>query len=110
MEKIYKGFTVKDDGTVINKFGKQVGFKGRNNKYMYVHVQGHFVLMHRFIWEAFFGEIPKGLQIDHINTDRFDNRIENLRLVTDKQNKNNPLTIEHYKVSNKGKGRKNVVQ
>ena len=30
MEVIYKGFTVKDDGTVINRFGKKVGFKQKN--------------------------------------------------------------------------------
>lgn len=106
MEKLYKGFTVRDDGTVINRFGKKVGFKGKNGTYMYIHVEGHHVLMHRFIWEAFFGEIEDGMQIDHIDTNRFNNALSNMRLVTDKQNKNNPLTIEHFKVSNKEKGKK----
>lgn len=56
------------------------------------------------IWEAFNGKIPEGYEIDHINTIRNDNRLENLRLFTHKENCNNPLTIENYKQSNKGKG------
>lgn len=108
MEVQYKGFTVKDDGTVINKFGNEVGFKQRN-KYLYINCNGKQILIHRFIWEAFNGEIPKGCEIDHINTIRDDNRLENLRCVTQKQNRNNPKTIEHYKESNKGKGVKGKI-
>jgi len=44
------------------------------------------VLMHRAIWEYHHGSIPKGKQIDHINGNRLDNRLENLRLVTRHQN------------------------
>lgn len=35
------------------------------------------------------GPIPDGLFIDHINRNRTDNRIENLRLVTHKENMRN---------------------
>lgn len=41
---------------------------------------------HRFVWETNHGVIPIGMEIDHINGDRQDNRIENLRLVTRQQN------------------------
>lgn len=61
--------------------------------------------VHRIIWETFYGEIPNGYQIDHINTVRTDNRLENLRLVTCKENGNNPLTKKHYSESHKGKVR-----
>ena len=44
---------------------------------------------HRIVWILHHGEIPAGLQIDHINRDRSDNRIENLRLATHRQNKHN---------------------
>ena len=102
MEVTYKGFTVKDDGTVINRFGKKVGFKHKNG-YMHVCINGKQVLMHRFVYEAFNGEIPEGYEIDHKNTVRDDNRLENLRIATPKENRNNPITKERYKISNKGK-------
>lgn len=43
----------------------------------------------RSVWEMHHGAIPKGMQIDHINKIRSDNRIGNLRLVTNQVNKMN---------------------
>lgn len=103
MEVIYKEHTVRDDGTVINKYGKNVGFKNGKG-YRYVYVEDRKIPLHRFIWEAFNGEIPEGMEIDHINTIRDDNRLCNLRMVSSSQNKRNPITIEKYKQSNKNKG------
>lgn len=40
---------------------------------------------HRVAWAVFYGEWPTG-QIDHINRDRTDNSIKNLREVTNRQN------------------------
>ena len=59
-------------------------------------------IVHRAIYETFVSEIPDGYQIDHINTIRDDNRLENLRAVTPKENKNNPLTIQHCSEAQKG--------
>ena len=42
---------------------------------------------HRLIWMFHNGDIETGLQIDHINQIKDDNRIENLRLATRSQNK-----------------------
>jgi len=42
--------------------------------------------MNRLIWEAFYGCIPAGMQIDHIDGDRVNNTLVNLRPVTPKQN------------------------
>jgi hypothetical protein len=50
------------------------------------------------------GEIPEGMVIDHINTIRTDNRLENLRCVTHLENNNNPLTIKHQSLSAKRRG------
>ncbi len=54
--------------------------------YIQVGIKGKIYKTHRIIYEMLKGEIPKGLEIDHINRIRDDNRIENLRLVTRQQN------------------------
>ncbi|GAA3765626.1 HNH endonuclease signature motif containing protein [Micromonospora maritima] len=43
-------------------------------------------MAHRVIWIAAHGLIPDGLQVNHINRRRWDNRIANLELVTPKGN------------------------
>lgn len=41
---------------------------------------------HRVVWELFNGPIPEGLVIDHIDGDKHNNKISNLRCVTKQQN------------------------
>ncbi len=43
-------------------------------------------LIHRLVWQAFKGEIPEGLEIDHIDGNKSNNRLDNLRLVTHQHN------------------------
>lgn len=52
-------------------------------------------LLHRLIAEHFIPNPENKPCIDHINTDPTDNRIENLRWCTYKENNNNPLTVKH---------------
>ena len=55
--------------------------------YRYTIVSGYASnKFHRVLWEAFNGPIPEGMQIDHINGERDDNRLDNLRLVTRAEN------------------------
>lgn len=49
----------------------------------------YMLMVHRIIYEWHHGEIPKGMQIDHINGIKTDNRIENLRCVTSAVNSRN---------------------
>lgn len=46
------------------------------------------VKVHRIVYEAFIGPIPKGMQVNHINENKTDNRPENLNLMTPKENVN----------------------
>lgn len=45
--------------------------------------------VHRLVLEAFVGPLPSGMQVDHINAIRDDNRLENLRYVTPQGNSDN---------------------
>ncbi len=63
--------------------------------------------VHRIVAESFFGDIYNK-EIDHINTIKSDNRVDNLRIVTTKENCNNPLTKTHYSIANIGKVAKKV--
>ena len=61
--------------------------------------------VHRLVGKAFpeiCGEYRKGLEIDHRNCVRDDNRAENLHWVTRKENNNNPLTKQNMSCAKKG--------
>jgi hypothetical protein len=62
-------------------------FKKDGNSYYMVALQKPSnKLVHRVVWETFNGPIPEGYQIDHKNDNRFDNRIDNLQLLTVAEN------------------------
>ena len=42
--------------------------------------------VHRLVWEAFNGEIPPGIEIDHMEGDRLNNSLDYLMPATKKQN------------------------
>src|SRR6185436_5681032 len=57
--------------------------------YIKVKIFNKFIPAHRLAWIYMNGEIPKGMQIDHKDGDRSNNRIENLRLATASENRQN---------------------
>ena len=61
---------------LINDIGKN-GYRRLTYKY-------HRFYAHRVIWFMVYGEVPKS--IDHIDGDRLNNKIKNLRSVTHREN------------------------
>ena len=56
--------------------------------YFRLWIDGRLYMRHRLAWLYVYGEFPAG-QIDHINGERHDNRIENLRDVSPQGNQHN---------------------
>lgn len=63
---------------------------------------------HRVVWFIHNGIIPEGMEIDHINRDRLDNRIENLRLVSRAGNCHNTNSLGVYFDSKTSKWYSNI--
>ena len=63
--------------------------------YYMINIDGVAKFVHRLVLEAFIPNPENKPCIDHINTVRTDNRIENLRFCTHSENQNNPLTRKH---------------
>ena len=82
-------------GMVPRKIGCQAKHPAHNYMVAGMVVSGKRVQirLHRVIWIACRGDIPEGLEVDHINGIRTDNRIANLRLVTAVGNKANSIRL-----------------
>jgi hypothetical protein len=64
----------------------RVGTSGYEHVNVYKNGKSNTMQVHRLVIETFVGPIPKGFQVDHINRDRLNNTLPNLRVVTRKQN------------------------
>lgn len=80
------------------RVGEEAGSK-RKSGYVRVVISGKMHSVHRICWQLHFGEIPAGLVVDHIDGDKHNNRIENLRVVT---NQVNLLNAKKSKNNNTG--------
>lgn len=76
--------------------------------YSSVRIYGKSYRAHRVIWVLFNGGIDSGSVIDHIDRDRHNNKISNLRLVNQSQNSKNrrfkPNEVGERNISKKGDG------
>ena len=78
-------FANKEALTAVNNYGYRFGT-----------IQGRPYLAHRVLWAMTHGEWPDG-DIDHINGDRLDNRLANLRCVSRVENHHNRRLLKGSK-------------
>lgn len=67
-----------------------------SNGYWRVQLHGKHAQAHRVVWELHNGPIPDGLQVDHIDRNKDNNTIENLRLATSSTNNLNRTFKRYY--------------
>lgn len=75
------------NGTLMSPAGKDEPYL-RVSISKYLGGNTNRVSVHRAVWEAFNGKIPEGLQVNHIDEDKHNNHLDNLNLMTAKENTN----------------------
>lgn len=90
-----ENYAVNKDGEVANlKTCKKLKGTERSG-YLRVLIKGKNYSIHRLVWETFNGEIPSGYYVDHIDGNRANNSISNLRIVTQSENMKNAMKNGH---------------
>jgi hypothetical protein len=81
------GFTADPEtGLVYGRNGAAPIRKRDSKGYVRTNREGCRVPAHRVVWEAVNGPVPDGMEINHVNGVKDDNRIANLELVTTQGN------------------------
>lgn len=84
------GYKVSNLGRVKGKSDNLLTPDKNNKGYMRVRMyydgERHTCFIHRLMWKTFKGPIPFGYEIDHINNDKEDNRMDNYQLLTKSEN------------------------
>lgn len=108
IEVLFSYFSYKhDSGELLWKMDRKKAKKGQRaghvdtGGYLVVGVNGGIYKAHRIVWAMVNGFWPDK-QIDHINCIKMDNRIENLRLATPRENKRNSSVASNSSSGVKG--------
>jgi hypothetical protein len=71
------------------KIGDTVGTVDKTIGYYLIRVNNKVYRLHRLVWIYHNGDIPDEMIVDHIDGDKTNNRIENLRIATQNENMQN---------------------
>ena len=82
---------------------KKIGCHIKSERYVKVKIDSKNYYLHRLIWIYHYGQIKEKYQIDHIDRNKRNNRIQNLRSIKPKYNVYN-RTIGFNKVSSGATG------
>jgi hypothetical protein len=84
----YKGVYASKSGKVIGVFGGVLTPYENSKGYHRVKVQGKDIFVHKFVWEAYKGLVDSsdGLTINHIDGNKANNSLSNLRRVSMSEN------------------------
>ena len=96
------GILVRNDGAVFNIYRHKqrrwtFGSKNKSNGYHETMINGKHYLVHRLVAETFIENIENKPTVDHINRERSDNRVENLRWATWSEQEQNKYVVLYPK-------------
>ena len=94
----YKDYLASRCGKILSlkhKEKKILKFRNNGNNYLSFYFSENNkkrnYYIHRYVFETFKGEIPKGMHIDHCDFDRKNNSINNLQILSPKENQNKSI-------------------
>lgn len=105
IERHHSGVWVREDGCIyLPQSGKHpahwtFGYE-RKDGYLCVKINGKNYQVHRLVAECYTPNKCNKSQVDHINRNKTDNRVENLRWATPSENSRN--TFAHDRVDSRG--------
>lgn len=83
-------FTWMKEPAIMPRDKGHIAGTSRTTGYVYININGYgIVAAHRLAWVYVHGEIPAGMEVDHIDGNPANNAIDNLRLATSSQQKMN---------------------
>lgn len=87
-------YYISKEGVLLNSKGRIIEGSERNGYIRVNLATGHYS-KHHLVWRTFNGEIPADMVIDHIDGNRSNNALNNLRLVSQAENMNNAYQNGH---------------
>lgn len=84
----------KNNGMIQNRKGKILSQYKDTKGYYTLRLNGKMYKVHRLIYLTFVGDIPDGMQVNHIDENKDNNSVSNLNLMCCKQNRNWGTAIE----------------
>lgn len=89
-------YSISSEGRVKNRYSKELRQYLDKYGYYYVSLGQKKYKVHRLVANNFIGDV-NGFEVDHADTNRTNNSVGNLKIVTRKENANNPLSIINLK-------------
>ena len=88
-------YYINEKGEVVSKKTGRLLIGSYRNGYRRYELQGKMYSAHILVYTNFIGEIPENCVIDHIDGDKSNNNISNLRAITQSQNMSNAQKNGH---------------
>jgi hypothetical protein len=99
-ERLKELFTYSNGQLIHNSTGRIAAANQTKTRYKTAAIDRRSHDIHRIVWKMFHGYEPQlPYVIDHINRDRYDNRLENLRCITQSENCRNSDRCDNAKSS-----------